>query len=379
MSWSKGSSSWSWPEAPAVSKGKGKKGTKKGKQQPEDPEDWQWQQPESTERTWRIKSKYQLAHQLLKASADADGSAFVKDKKIDDFAFLSEKNLQRVVTADNCHLLRRPGVGLSEAASSLQAGIEVLDSLDQVGLQGLHVLLQQRELVEALQVLNTTDRSVEERTPDAMREALKTLRKCLTKSSDLEELAIKATVFASRLFLLGAHLLPLRVCLGDLEWWAEKVPETLSEHPRFRAWKGNPKSSKKMLEAMAALLQEKLEAAAEYGKNDAASVFGRKSKRPTEASSRSGSSGKKKSKKDKDSKDKKKKKDKKDQKNKKRTRSSSESRSSKSEKEEKQKKKDKKERKSKGRSRSASKASTQKSKQEEGSEAPTPEAPNSPR
>ena len=182
MSWSKGSS-WSWPEAAAVSKGKGKKGTKKGKQQPEDPEDWQWQQPEPTERTWRIKSKYQLAHQLLKASADADGSAFVKDKKVDDFAFLSEKNLQRVVTADNCHLLRRPGVGLSEAASSLQAGIEVLDSLDQVGLQGLHVLLQQRELVEALQVLNMTDTSVEERTPETMREALKTLRKCLTKSS----------------------------------------------------------------------------------------------------------------------------------------------------------------------------------------------------
>lgn len=282
------------------------------------------------------------------------------------------------MTADNCHLLRRPGVGLSEAASSLQAGIGVLDSLDQVGLQELHVLLQQRELVEALQVLNTTDTSVEERTPETMREALKTLRKCLTKSTDLEELAIKATVFASRLFLLGAHLLPLRLCLEELEWWAEKVPETLSEHPRFRVWKGNPKSSKKMLEAMAALLQEKLEAAAEYGKNDAASVFGRKSKRPTKASSGSGSSGKKKSKKDKDSKDKKKK-DKKDQKNKKRTRSPSESRSSKSEKEEKQKKKDKKERKSKGRSRSPSKSSTHKSQQEEGSEAKTAEAPNSPR
>lgn len=334
MSWRKGSS-WSWPEAPAFSKGKGKKGSKKGKQQPEDPEDWQWQQQEVTERTWRIKSKYQLAHQLLKASADAEGSALVKEKKVDDFAFLSQKNLRQVVTADNCHLLRRPGVGLSEAASSLQAGIGVLENLDQVEFGGLRDLLHQPELQEALAVLNTTDSSVEDRSSERMVAALKSLRKCLTKSEELEGLAIKVTIAASRLFLLGAHLLPLCACLDGLEWWADKVPETLSEHPRFRAWKNSPKSSSKMVEAMAALLQEKLEAAAEYGKNDAASVFGRKTKakpqqdsdseasgksrkkksdgkRRKKTSSGSNSSEKKKSKKHKDSKDKKKKKDKKE-------------------------------------------------------------------
>ena len=122
--------------------------------------------------------------------------------------------------------------------------------------------------------------------------ALKNLRKCLTKAEELEGLAIKATIAASRLFLLGAHLLPLRACLDGLEWWADKVPETLSEHPRFRAWKNSPKSSSKMAEAMAALLQEKLEAAAEYGKNDAATVFGRKTKPKTQQDSESDRSGK---------------------------------------------------------------------------------------
>lgn len=92
---------------------------------------------------------------------------------MDDFAFLSQKNLRHVVTADNCHLLRRPGVGLSEAASSLQSGIGVLEAMDQVGFGELRDLLQQTELQEALAVLNTTDTSVEDRSSERMVAALK--------------------------------------------------------------------------------------------------------------------------------------------------------------------------------------------------------------
>lgn len=386
MSWSKGYS-WSWPE-PLASKGKGKKGSKKGKQQPAEDlaEEWQWQQTDSTERTGRIKSQYQLAHRSLKASADWEGSALVKHKKVDDFAFLSHKNLRHLLSADNCHLLRRPGVGLSEAASSLQSGIGVLGALDQVGLEELHLLLAQPELQEALAVLNTTDTSVEDRSSERVVGALKNLRKCSTKAEELEGLAIKATIAASRLFLLGAHPLPLRACLDGLEWWADKVPETLSEHPRFRAWKNSPKSSSKMAEAMAALLQEKLEAAAEYGKNDAATVFGRKTKPKTQqdsesdrsgksrkkkadgkrrkkTSSGSSSSEKKKSKKGKDSKDKTKKKDKKEKTSS--ETSGSEKKKGKKDKDSKDKSKKKKEKerddKKKKRSRSPSKASSSKS------------------
>ena len=383
MRWSKGYP-WSWPE-PLASKGKGKKGSKKGKQQPAEDltEEWQWQQNDATERTGRIRSQYQLAHRWLKASADSEGSALVKHKKVDDFAFLSRKNLRQLLSADNCHLLRRPGVGLSEAASSLQSGIGVLGALDQVGLDELHLLLGQPELQEALAVLNTTGTSVEDRGSERVVAALKTLRKCLTKSEELEGLAIKVTIAASRLFLLGAHLLPLCACLDGVEWWADKVPETLSEHPRFRAWKNSPKSSTKMAEAMAALLQEKLDAAAEYGKNDAASVFGRKTKakpqqdseseasgksrkkksdgkRRKKTSSGSNSSEKKKSKKGKDSKDKRKKKDKKEKTSS--ESSGSEQKKGKTDKDSKDKEKRKpKENKRKKRSRSPSKAGSSKS------------------
>lgn len=110
MSWSAGGE-WGWSETwPAMGKGKGKKGGKKGKGKNQSyPEEDTWGQSSLTEHTGRIRSQYQLPHKLLKASADTDGSALVKATKMADDAFLSQKNLKRVLSTENTHLLRRPG------------------------------------------------------------------------------------------------------------------------------------------------------------------------------------------------------------------------------------------------------------------------------
>ena len=136
MSWSAGGE-WGWSETwPAMGKGKGKKGGKKGKGKNQSyPEEDTWGQSSLTEHTGRIRSQYQLPRKLLKASADTDGSALVKATKMADDAFLSQKNLKRVLSTENTHLLRRPGVGLSEAAGSLQAGAATLAAMPDLDLQ----------------------------------------------------------------------------------------------------------------------------------------------------------------------------------------------------------------------------------------------------
>ena len=152
MSWSAGGE-WGWSETwPAIGKGKGKKGGKKGKGKNQSyPEEDTWRQSSLTEHTGRIRSQYQLPHKFLKASADTNGSALVKATSIADDAFLRQKHLKRVLSTENTHLLRRPGVGLSEAAGSLQAGaVATLAAMPDLDLQLLETVLNKGEVKEAL-------------------------------------------------------------------------------------------------------------------------------------------------------------------------------------------------------------------------------------
>ncbi len=297
MSWGS-SAGWNWSEdwtGPAMGKGKGKKGGKKGKSKyPGQPEEETWGQSAVTEHLGRIRSQYQLPHKLLKASADADGSALVKATKMADDAFLSHKNLKRLLSTENTHLLRRPGVGLSEAAGSIQAGAATLEAVKELDLRPLAQVLAKTEVQKALAVLNTTDPSVTERGAGVLAEAIDALCQEFAKAEDLEEQAIKCTIFASRTYLLGTHLLALLTCLQDPAWWAEQIPENISENKKLHAWKAG--SNRKMSQALAALVVEKLETAAQYTTNDAASIFGRKSA-PARKTQSSGSESEKKAKK----------------------------------------------------------------------------------
>ena len=68
---------------------------------------------------------------------------------------LGSKHLRKTLTAENHHLLRRPGVGLNEAAGCLQSGSEVLQLLDNLDLAGLAAVLADEDLIRLLQTLNT--------------------------------------------------------------------------------------------------------------------------------------------------------------------------------------------------------------------------------
>lgn len=299
----------SWQTAPR--KGKGKKGTKKGSSKPgkgkteweadaAQAETWQAAGAAGTEHVGRILSRYQLPHKLLRTAADSEGSAFVKDKaKMNDFAFLTARNLKKLVTNQNHHLLRRPGVGISEAAGTLQAGANTLENMKDLTVESVTALLADNDVKEALTTLNTMDTTAA-RDAAAIAEAIETVQKAIGKSKELEEAAIKMTIMASRLYLLGVHLLPLRAGLLDPEWWAEQVPESLSTNRKFQAWKASPSDKSKMQRALAALMVEKIEESSGAGANDAGALFGRSiAADAAESSSESSAKAARKTKKDK--------------------------------------------------------------------------------
>ena len=110
------------------------------------------------ERTLRIWPRYQLPKAILRPSADRDGSAFSKEvgRRISDQKYLSEENLRQITTSDSSHLLRRPGVGLSECVASWSAGLDVLRQMcsdsDSVGMAELLALFDRggEDLAQAM-------------------------------------------------------------------------------------------------------------------------------------------------------------------------------------------------------------------------------------
>ena len=77
-------------------------------------------------------------------------------RAIADDVFLGEKNLKRrELTAECSHVLRRPGVGVSEVASSVIGGVDVLKSLEHADLGRLGLLLEKDGLMDAFKMLNT--------------------------------------------------------------------------------------------------------------------------------------------------------------------------------------------------------------------------------
>ena len=185
--------------------------------------------------------------------------------------------MMNLLTRDNHHLLRRPGVGLSEAAGSLHAGADVLQNLMNLDISSLQKVLGDEEVVKALQLLNTLDSSVE-RSPKELQAAVSTVAERLTGEDGVEETAIKVAIMASRLYLFGMQLLPLLHGFADPAWWAEAVPETGNK--ALRSWQTAPTSKGKMAKALASMVTEKLETASGPSANDAAALFGRTSKKP---------------------------------------------------------------------------------------------------
>ena len=274
--WGAWDDGWTHRDKGKFQKGAKKSGKGKWKAAPEEGDGDEWQA--ATDRTGRILSRYQFTKSVLKTFSDTDGSAFVKDAKrqLDDLTFLGAKHLKKALTAENHHLLRRPSFGLSEAGS-IQAGTAVLQSMGDLDFSSLAAALLDPDIGRALATLNTFDTTVEA-TEANVAEALAALRTKLATSDTIKDLAAKCTVAASRLYLMGIHLLPLLTGLDDPDWWCSHLSTGLPDNKKVQSWRKSPTSPEKMQAALAALVVDRIEDAAGSGKNDPASLFAHKPK-----------------------------------------------------------------------------------------------------
>lgn len=250
------------------------------------PPSWDaWEEPagegEGIEKTGRIWSRYQLSKKILRASANTDGSCFWKEghRKISDQKFLAKESLKEAMTAESSHLVRRPGVGLSETMGSVSVGLEVLDASKEVDFDGLRKLFKDTgpDLTEAMRFLNKAN-EMERSKADTEKHLAVVMQFFQENKRELHELATNATVAAGRLYLAGTSLLQLCTAMGNPAWWSERMPSSL-DHKAVQAWRDSPKDKAKMRKALAQLFVQKIEEDAAYGaeSNDAKSVF----KRPT--------------------------------------------------------------------------------------------------
>ncbi len=119
--------------------GKGQKSKRNWSAPPKGKSGWEeeqaWQNDEGgEERTWRIKAPYHASKQLLRYAAGPGGSVFVKLSRKGGVAptdtdQVSKAHLKsQLLTNESSHLLRRPGIGVSEHAATVTAGIDILQN-----------------------------------------------------------------------------------------------------------------------------------------------------------------------------------------------------------------------------------------------------------
>ena len=269
-------SSWDNPD---VSKGKSKrkgsksKGTATGAYGQQ--EDWGAGVQGDPEAQWtgRIRSTYQFAKLAMRSAADADGSSLATylgsaaGGKVSDKTFVSAPHLAEVLTADNCHLLRRPAVGVSEFAGSFRSGAATTPKATAAAagenplkeLSDMLATAEGKELVEALGNLDTKGNTAP-RTEEDLTKAMAVVVAAFAKDSSMPMMTIlgKTAILASRLYMMAIHGLEFGALVQNPTKWASEVPSTTSTAKRFTRWTAAPTDRAKMAAALAKLVHEKL-------------------------------------------------------------------------------------------------------------------------
>ena len=220
----------------------------------------------SGERTTRIHNRWQLPAAILRGSAGDQGTCFGRDKnqkKMSDTQILEPAAMRMKMDPSNCHIMRRPGIGLSEAAGSMQCLAEMVEALQTNGLQADAIIafLGDPSVQEALSALNFN-------LEDAERAPLRTYTKLwelfeAIKSPEGEAAVAAArtvAVVGSRLYVCGLQLVQVHAVAKKPGEWADKVPRTVSEDKKVHAWFEDPRNKETMMTALAALMHEAREA-----------------------------------------------------------------------------------------------------------------------
>ena len=205
---------------------------------------------------------------------------------MNDDAYLGPSNMQQMMTADSTHVLRRPGIGLSEFAGSLTSALDMLcaiqDHGDDVGLQELTSMLRSSDtILEALQYLNNNNEV--DRDDDTMRNHIGTLHDFFTdERSNAIELFSKVSICASRIFVGAFSAVQVATAFRNKEWWSKSIPAKYTKGEVTQKWMERPDDRRRLCKALTAIYQSQdEESAAWQGRgNDATTFFKKKFAKP---------------------------------------------------------------------------------------------------
>ena len=154
-----------------------------------------------------------------------------------DDVYLEHDNFQKLINAESSHLIRRPGVGVSELAGSLTALVEMLSLLQEAKFDALLDLFRpmDSDVMKAIDNLNTLKRKNLGKKDFA--DAFSTLYKFTDENFDeLEECATFGLIAASRLYT-GCCALRQFLCVSKKpRWWVEQIPDAASDHKSLTKW-----------------------------------------------------------------------------------------------------------------------------------------------
>ena len=249
-------------------------------------EEWTEASGASGYRPTRIKNRFQVAASLLRGACGEDGTAFSRSpqfKKKNDFQMLEPAAVRSHMDWGSAHLCRRPGIGMSEAAGSLQVlGDLLTDGFPKLDLDDLTEFLADEELTSALAEINVqNDRSVGRSTGELAESVHTMLRKLVKGGSQAREAAARACVFGSRLYVGSLQFLQMHALATAPAEWKEWVHPDLANAKAVKKWIERPKDREAMSLALATLMTEARKKSAEYeegSKNKASDLFGKKRK-----------------------------------------------------------------------------------------------------
>ena len=217
----------------------------------------------------------------MRGSAGDQGTCFGRDKnqkKMSDTQILEPAAMRMKMDPSNCHIMRRPGIGLSEAAGSMQCLAEMVEALQTNGLQADAIIafLGDPSVQEALSALNFNLEDAE-RAPLRTYTKLWELFEAIKTPEGEAAVAAARTVAAvgSRLYVCGLQLVQVHAVAKKPGEWADKVPRTVSEDKKVHAWFEDPRNKETMMTALAALMheaREKLDNYAAGQRNSASDV-----------------------------------------------------------------------------------------------------------
>ena len=214
-----------------------------------------------------VVAKYMyFAKHTLAPYPDEDGSALYVGDYEDEGALLDPAAVLRTRNSNNCEMLRRPGMGLSLSAASIDVGLKALKKLS--ALKKLKKAISSDEgeaLRKACKTLNIGKNGKAKRSE--VQKAVKIYANHMTKATDPEfhDALVGVASLSSKIYLAVMAMLEHRALFQKRKAWAKKMHAGDKQPDTMKAWTKEPGADDKLEAALVDAFMVKMKAQSRKG------------------------------------------------------------------------------------------------------------------